>query len=90
MWPDFFGQRRNATPYKFSPSSRPPSFVISPNTRNQTLGSTTIDDRNKEGRKMGESINPSSVMLFGWTGTHIATFLCTSDKKNVFFLLLAC
>ncbi len=67
----FFGQRRNATPYKFSPSSPPPSFVISPDMRNQTLGSTTIDDRNKEGRWGIQSIIGHVV----WTGTHIPTYL---------------
>jgi hypothetical protein len=71
----FFGQRRNATPYKLSPSSSPPPyFVISPDMRNQTLGSTTIDDHNKEGRKVG-GINPSSVMLFGWVPTYLPFFV---------------
>jgi hypothetical protein len=76
----FFGQTRNATPYKFSPSSPPPSLVISPDTRNQTLGSTTIDDHNKEIRWENQSIIGHVV----WTGTHIPTFLCTSDKKKYF------
>jgi hypothetical protein len=84
FWPHhvarFFGQRSNATPYQLSHSSPPPSFMISPDTRNQTLGSTTIDDHNKKGRWVNQSIIGHVV----WIGTHIPTFLCTSDKKKYF------
>lgn len=57
-----------------------------PDTRNQTLSSSTIDDHNKEGRWGNQSIIGHVI----WMGTHIPTFLFTSEKEKSIFLLVAC